>query len=106
MRQWLSEVLGDAVQYARAVGDPYEIVAYRGYANDTRALVQGRILESPNVSQAGESDSLWRNLVNTFKRAESDPVPGARVRIVAGDMEHEAVADEEGFFREWVDLPP
>ena len=106
MRQWLSAVLGNAGEYVRTEGDPYEIVAYRGYANASRALVQGRVLESPNVSQAGESDSLWRNLVNTFKRAESDPVPGARVMVAAGNSEREIVADDEGFFREWVDLPP
>lgn len=105
MRRWLSDVLGDAAQYVRSVGDPYEIVAYRGYASDRRALVLGRVLESPNVSGAEKSDSLWRNLLNTFKRAESDPVAGARVLIVCGGMEREVVADEEGFFREWIDVP-
>ena len=105
----VSDILRDTVaDFGRVAtgADPYEIVAYRGYANATRALVQGRVLESPNVSEAGESDSLWRNLVNTFKRAESDPVAGARVKIVAGSTEREVVADDEGFFREWVDLPP
>lgn len=96
-----------AKAFIRGVGaDPYEIVAYRGYASDTRALIHGRVLESPNVSAAGESDSLWRNLVNTLKRVESDPVPGARVLVVADGYERELVADDEGFFREWIDLPP
>ena len=99
-------ILGDAVRYVRSGGDPYEIVAYRGYANERRALVHGRVLESPNVGPAAAEDSLWRNLVNTLKRVESDPVGGARVLVVADGHEREVVADDEGFFREWIDLPP
>jgi phosphatidate phosphatase APP1 len=106
VNSWIAELLGDAVRYVRSGGDPYEIVAYRGYANDRRALVHGRVLESPNVGPATAEDSLWRNLVNTLKRVESDPVAGARVLVVAGGTEVEIVADDEGFFREWIDLPP
>ena len=105
MPQWLADVLGDAVRYVRSAGDPYEIVAYRGYANDSRALVHGRVLESPNVAPAGADDSLWRNLVNTAKRAEADPVPHARVLVSIAGVEREVVADDEGFFREWIDFP-
>lgn len=105
MPQWLPDVLGDAVRYVRSSGDPYEIVAYRGYANDSRALVHGRVLESPNVTPAAVDDSLWRNLVNTAKRAEADPVPHARVLVSIAGVEREVVADDEGFFREWIDFP-
>ncbi len=84
--------------------DPYDIVPYRGYANETRALVHGRVLESPTFSAAAAGDSLWRNLVNTMKRVEADPVAGARVIVSAGGVETEILADDEGFFREWIDL--
>jgi phosphatidate phosphatase APP1 len=112
MRAWLSNVLGEAAEDVRraaagmrGTGDPYEIVPYRGYAGATRALVHGRVLESPSVSPASESDSLWRNLVNTAKRVESDPVPRARVLVTVAGLEREVVADDEGFFREWIELP-
>jgi len=105
MRQWLRDVLGDAVRFVRSAGDPYEIVAYRGYAGAERALVHGRVLEAPNVSVASESDSLWRNLVNTAKRAEADPVPRARVLVSVAGIEREILTDEEGFFRDWIELP-
>jgi phosphatidate phosphatase APP1 len=112
VREWLSDFIGEAVgDLRRGVGllraddDPYEIVAYRGYASATRALVHGRVLEAPTVSPASESDSLWRNLVNTAKRVEADPVPGARVLVSVAGVEREVVADGEGFFREWIDLP-
>lgn len=104
MRSWLSDVLGGAAELARSDRDPYEIVPYRGYANESRALVHGRVLESPNFSAATANDSLWLNLINTLKRVESDPVAGARVAVSAGGTEREIVADNEGFFRGWIEL--
>jgi phosphatidate phosphatase APP1 len=89
------------------IGDddrPYEITSYRGYGNRSRLLVHGRVIESRNIAAATDADSLWRNLVNTYKRIDSDPLPRARVQVRLGDHEREVVADEEGFFREWLDL--
>lgn len=111
MRRWLSDILGDAAAALdratpRMGNDPYEIVAYRGYASDRRALVHGRVLEAPTFSAAAAEDSLWRNLINTLKRAESDPVAGASVSVSMAGVEQELVADDEGFFRGWVDFPP
>jgi phosphatidate phosphatase APP1 len=89
------------------IGDddrPYEITPYRGYGTRTRMLVHGRVIESRDIAEATDADSLWRNLVNTYKRIDSDPLPRARVQVRLGDHEREVVADEEGFFREWLDL--
>ncbi|MFL5617462.1 MAG: App1 family protein [Gemmatimonadaceae bacterium] len=89
------------------IGDddrPYEIAPYRGYGTRARVLVHGRVIESRNIAASTEADSLWRNLVNTYKRIDSDPLPRARVHVRLGDHEREIVADEEGFFRAWLDL--
>lgn len=83
---------------------PYEITPYRGYGTASRVLVHGRVIESRKIAAATASDSLWRNLVNTYKRMDSDPLPRARVQVRIGRQERELVADEEGFFREWIDL--
>ena len=91
------------------IGDddrPYEITPYRGYGTRSRVLVHGRVIEARNIAAATETDSLWRNLVNTYKRIDSDPLPRARVHLRVGEHEREVVADEEGFFREWLDLAP
>ena len=91
------------------IGDddrPYEITPYRGYGTRSRVLVHGRVIEARNIAAATETDSLWRNLVNTYKRIDSDPLPRARVHVRVGEHEREVVADEEGFFREWLDLAP
>jgi phosphatidate phosphatase APP1 len=63
------------------------------------------VIECRNIPAATASDSLWRNLINTYKRIDSDPMPRARVHVRVGGVEREVVADAEGFFREWIDLP-
>ena len=89
------------------IGDddrPYEIMPYRGYGTSSRVLVHGRVIESRRIAPAAETDTLWRNLINTYKRIDSDPLPRARLQIRVGDVERELVADDEGFFREWIEL--
>jgi phosphatidate phosphatase APP1 len=97
------ERVGHAIGVGRPA--PYELVAYRGYGHGTRVLVHGRALEAPGVSRAMEADGAWRNLINTVKRIDADPLAGARVEARVGGATTELVADDEGFFRAWIDLP-
>ena len=83
----------------------HEIVAYRGYAAGSRVLVQGRAQEAKEIPPATATDSAWRNLLNIYKRIDADPLPHARVRIGIGGVSHDVDADDEGFFRVWIDLP-
>ena len=84
--------------------DPLEILAYHGYGNALRAHVHGRVLEVRNVSVTSDSDSAFRNLLNTYRRAEADPIPFARVKIDYGGSVCTMTADDEGFFSGWIDL--
>lgn len=84
---------------------PVEITAYHGYGNDRRVLLQGRVIRSQRIGKAGEHDSTIRNLVNTYKRIRAHPLPHARIEASVGAARAEVVADDEGFFRAWVDLP-
>lgn len=113
IRAQVFNVLGDIRRSAEEAADlagfnvgndPFQIVAYRGYGNGKRILVQGRVLECENVRPATDKDSLGSNLLNTLKRIASDPVSGARVKVTIGKNETEVVCDGEGFFREWFDL--
>ena len=83
---------------------PIEIGAYHGYGNDRRVLLQGRVMRSQNVGKAGERDSTVRNLLNTYKRIRAHPIRHARIEATIDDTRAEIVADDEGFFRAWVDL--
>ena len=84
--------------------DPLEILAYYGYGNSLRAHVHGRVLEVRNVSVSTDRDSTFRNLLNTYRRAEADPIPFARVKIEYGESVCSMTADDEGFFSGWIEL--
>jgi phosphatidate phosphatase APP1 len=83
---------------------PVEIDAYRGYGNPRRVLIQGRVMRSQQIGKASETDSTVRNLVNTYKRIRSYPIRHAKVEATIGRERAEIVADDEGYFRAWMDL--
>ncbi len=85
--------------------DPYHVVGYRGYATQDRALVLGRVLQNEGIAPAHSAHSGWRNLIEALKRIESDPLPFARVRARLHGAMRELVADDEGFFQEWIAAP-
>ena len=116
MTDWVERIdsliadVGRGVRHvSRAVGsafdkDPFELLAYYGYGNATRANVHGRALEVRNVSVSTDSDSTFRNLLNTYRRAEADPLAFARVQVDYEESSTILSADDEGFFNGWIDL--
>ena len=80
-------------------------VAYRGFGNRRIGTLSGRILayrESPDT----DPDSLWSNLQTSYRRFETDEVPGVRVRAsVAGGDAIETASDAEGYFRVELAVP-
>lgn len=81
---------------------------YRGYGTRDGALVLGRVLQADESEPTVGGTSRWRNLKAALTRLESDPLPHARVRVSLGGAPgmtndaREIVADDEGFFREWI----
>lgn len=74
------------------------IVPYRGFGTAKELHVRGRVLRNPPLPPAAVDDSIWDNAIATYRRLESDEVPGARVRARYGTAVDEAAADQEGFF--------
>jgi phosphatidate phosphatase APP1 len=85
--------------------DPLQIHAYRTYGTSRRVLAAGRVLENEGIAASTVSDSHWRNLLGILKRLESDEIAGARVRLSIGKAVRDAVADREGHFAEWIEIP-
>src|SRR5215212_4697618 len=81
----------------------YEILAYRGYGSATKARFYGRVVEKLGVSVSTDRDSLFRNLLNTWRRADSDPVGFAEVTVEYGGTKIDCKADDEGFLSGWID---
>jgi phosphatidate phosphatase APP1 len=102
----VGDELGRAAK-SLGIGVPvhHELVAYRGYAAGSRVLVQARAQEAKEIPPAAATDSVWRNLLSTYKRIDADPLPHARVRISVGGATRDVEADDEGFIREWIELP-
>ena len=65
--------------------DRRRVLGYRGYATRWRALALGRVLETNTVVPGELHHGGWRNLVNSVRRLNSDPLPHARlVASIAG----------------------
>ena len=75
-----------------------QIVSYRGFGSRKRIFLKGRVLKDKRISTGSETDSRWRNFVNTLKRFNSSEVPEARVQVSIRGWSGEIRADEEGYF--------
>jgi phosphatidate phosphatase APP1 len=82
---------------------PLAILAYRGFGTPDRVALTGRVIEDKPIVPASAADSAWRNFVRTFRRFNSNEIPGARLRVRANGAAAEVETDEEGYFH--VNLP-
>jgi len=74
------------------------ILPYLGHGTQTALYLKGRVLRDKGITPATDNDTLWTNLVNMYKRFESDEIPHAVVRARFGELQQDVVADEEGYF--------
>ena len=77
---------------------PVQVVTYRSYGNTNRLYVKGRVLKDKGIRKSSEKDTVWNNLLNMYKRFESDEIPHARLKINFEGKEHIVTADAEGYF--------
>jgi len=77
---------------------PRHVAAYRGFDDGRTVELSGRVLAETPAGGPGERDGWWDNLLNTYRRFESDEVPGVSLRIRFRDAEAEVVTDHEGYF--------
>src|SRR5687768_8308016 len=65
--------------------DPFELLAYRGYGNGVKAHVYGRAVQRTGAKASSEADTVLVNLLNTYRRADADPLRAAQVSVRFGD---------------------
>ena len=80
------------------IRSPRQIAAYHGYADRQAVHVSGRVLSNKVRGGPLDDDGWWENLVNTYRRWESDEVAGAVVKLRFGEVEQTVVTDEEGYY--------
>ncbi len=77
---------------------PRHIAAYRGYDDGRTVELRGRVLAERPRGGPGEHNDWWDNLLDTYRRFESDEVPGVPLRVRFRDAETEVVSDQEGYY--------
>jgi phosphatidate phosphatase APP1 len=80
------------------------IVPYLGFGSPKFFELKGRVLEDQGIQPSRETDQIWDNLLNMYRRFESDEIPNARVLVRYLDQEIQVTADEEGFFDAAIEL--
>jgi phosphatidate phosphatase APP1 len=78
--------------------DPVMIMPYYGYGNDTCVFLKGRVIEKEKIKEKQEGASTLRHLKNTYRRYESDEIPGIRLEARYGGQTLALQTDDEGFF--------
>ena len=91
---WIKYRVGPRMHAAKSL----VIIPYLGFGSARFIDLKGRVLEDSGIKPSKETDRIWDNLLNMYRRFESDEVPNARVLARFQGVEQEITADEEGFF--------
>lgn len=75
-----------------------KIVPFFGYGTSEKIRIKGRVVEDEGEILSRETDSVWRNIKNMYRRFETDEIPFARVKAIFQNREIETQADDEGYF--------
>ncbi|MBE9101147.1 App1 family protein [Vacuolonema iberomarrocanum] len=94
------------VTKALGIQDPIRVMPYFGYGTPHKLHLKGRVLQDEGIKLREEDASLWKNLVNMYRRFETDEVPGVQVQIHVDGQEYCAITNKEGFFETSIDLQP
>jgi phosphatidate phosphatase APP1 len=87
-------------------GRPRHIAAFRSLCDATGCTLQGRVLASEPLGGPKETDDWWDNLLSTYRRLESDEVPGVALKCEFLGKVVETVTDHEGYYRARIDVAP
>lgn len=97
----LDDVLDKQIYHLRqrlGTIDTIQVMPYRTYGTPYNVYVRGRVLEDKKISTGKDGDSLFTNLLNMYKRFESDEVPGATLQLNLPGEQQQATTDKEGYF--------
>lgn len=74
------------------------ILPYLGFGSQNFICLKGRVLQDTGIKPSQEGDQVWDNLINMYRRFESDEMPYAKVVARFRGLEKLVDADEEGYF--------
>ncbi|MBK9485010.1 MAG: DUF2183 domain-containing protein [Chitinophagaceae bacterium] len=74
------------------------VLPFRTYGTPNHVYVRGRVLEDKKIAAGSKADHLFTNLLNMYKRFETDEVPGAKLQLNLPGEQQQTVTDKEGYF--------
>jgi phosphatidate phosphatase APP1 len=74
------------------------IFTYRGYGNEDRITIRGRVLEQSSLAKPNVHDSTWTNVKAMARRYMSREIPFVLLKAKFQDSETDVKADDEGYF--------
>ena len=78
---------------------PLQIQPYLGHGTADQLYLTGRVLTERGLTRPEDNDSIWENLLNTYRRFNTDEVPYAQVRALFHETGQTVTANDEGYFR-------
>lgn len=78
--------------------DSIHVYPFRTYGTPHHVYVRGRVLEDKKIASGSKTDHLFTNLLNMYKRFETDEVPGATLQLNLPGEQVQVVTDKEGYF--------
>mgnify|MGYP001061999395 CR=1 FL=1 len=75
------------------------IMPFWSYGTPDTLYLQGRVLKDEGIALQEENAPLWENILNMYRRFETDELPGVEVRLSVGEQQHLVTTDQKGFFK-------
>lgn len=101
-QQW--DLLKTNLKTRLGLDEPVMILPYRSFGNTQKAFFWGRVLEDEGLN-VKEDDKFWDNILNTYRRLESDEIPNVRLSVTYQGVTKETQTNEEGYFFTEIILP-
>ncbi len=78
---------------------PVILMPYRSYGTVEKIYVIGRVLQNKLIEPSEDKGKLLHNLLDMYKRFQSDEVPDVKIAIHYQDVQREVISDDEGYFQ-------
>src|SRR6185295_20404994 len=82
----LSDSLRSRIRKITGHNSPLIIHVYAGHGTTDEVTLNGRVLEDEGFIPSEDANTNWENLVNMYRRFETDEMPGARLRARFGNL--------------------
>ncbi|MGV3774552.1 MAG: App1 family protein [Verrucomicrobiales bacterium] len=75
-----------------------QVLPYRTFGNASEFYIKGRALRKRGGRQIKATDTVWLNMLESYRRFHSVEIPHAEVKVEFGRSAQEIISDEEGYF--------